>query len=81
MINIIKQGKNIKTAKIIYGITCPRCNCEFECEGSDFTSIEKSITYIKERSINGKATIQCPCCQTTIELNYNQIPQRLEDIE
>lgn len=73
MINIIKHGKNIKKAKIIYYITCPRCDCEFECEGSDFAYIE--------RSINGKATIQCPCCSATIELDYGQIPQRLEDIE
>lgn len=73
MINIIKQGKNIKKTKIIYSVTCPRCDCEFECEGSDFAYIE--------RSINGTATIQCPCCLTIMDLDYSQIPQRLEEIE
>ena len=54
MIKIIKEGKKVKSYKTIYIITCSKCGCEFECEDSDLTI---------ERKINGKRSINCPCCK------------------
>ena len=73
MIVIKKQGKKLKKYKIIYTITCPNCDCEFECESDDFKSIEKRI--------DGDKVIDCPWCNKEIHTkDLKDIKTREEEI-
>ena len=79
MIKIIKDGKKPIRYKTIYIITCPKCGCEFECEDSDLNV---------ERRINGKRSINCPCCDEEFVLmsggfyfNQDNYKTRQEEIK
>lgn len=54
MIKITKPGNQPISKDVIYQEICFECGCEFECEIEDFTKIE--------RSPDGYAYINCPCC-------------------
>lgn len=62
MIKIIKQGKKTKKYKTIYIITCPDCECEFECELSDFIKVEKRL--------DGDRIVRCPCCEKELHTKF-----------
>lgn len=64
MITIIKDGVKPKKTKTIFKETCSECGCEFMFEYVDF--------FTMERRPNGNATINCPCCNKTIEKPVSQ---------
>ena len=68
MITIIKDGVKPKKMKTIYKTTCEICGCEFEFEYEDF--------FVIERRPDGNATINCPCCDHTIEKRMSQYEQK-----
>jgi len=72
MIKILKEGNLPKNKKIIYRKDCNNCGCQFEFELEDCLSIE--------RCLDGKITIQCPCCKQLITANRNSLGYREEDL-
>ena len=63
MIRITKEGKKPIKTKTIWVFKCPDCGCEFECEVTDFKSIEKRL--------DGDRVINCPCCEKELHTNKN----------
>lgn len=80
MIVIKKPGKKPKKYKTIYEIECTKCGCVFECEDSDFTSIE--------RKLDGKVSIKCPCCgeeltfvsRSVLKSRQEEIPEPIPNV-
>ncbi|MBP5470046.1 MAG: hypothetical protein J6Z11_12470 [Candidatus Riflebacteria bacterium] len=72
MIKIIKNGVKPKPTRIIYKATCPHCGCIFEFEVSDLTI---------EKTLNGRRTITCPCCEMVLDIAYiENLSTREEEI-
>lgn len=73
MIKILKEGKKPKPTKVIYKTTCSNCGCVFEFEVED-------IKY-QEKHLNGKMTVECPCCHIDITQPSFNYENRLVECE
>lgn len=56
-VKIIKQG-NLK--KITYRFTCPKCECIFEADGYDVTTMQ--VRNVNREVSNQSQLAKCPCC-------------------
>lgn len=61
MIKIIKEGKKPEPVEQKYTIICNICGCVFECDISDFESIDKCLY--------GNGYVRCPTCQQLITIS------------